>query len=112
MFKCERVWSPDPCKLLVCTFIRRSKKYIYIVAYAMSGKTAFVYGTLMAPEVVHALIRRVPPMKPAKLLGYKRHSVKGVVFPAIVPDDGDRASVQGMVGLSNIPVYLACMHAW
>lgn len=61
----------------------------------MPGKTAFVYGTLMAPEVVQALIKRVPPMKPATLTGYKRHSVKGVVFPAIVSED--QAFVQGMV---------------
>ena len=61
---------------------------------------AFVYGTLMAPEVVQALIKRVPLMKPAKLRGYIRHSVKGVVFPAIVPadDSEDTASVvQGLV---------------
>ena len=51
----------------------------------------------MAPEVVQALIKRVPPMKPAKLHGYTRHSVKGVVFPAIVPDAGDRSVVQGQV---------------
>ena len=61
------------------------------------SKAAFVYGTLMAPEVVQALIKRVPPMKPAKLHGYTRHSVKGVVFPAIVPDAGDRSVVQGQV---------------
>lgn len=63
----------------------------------MPGKTAFVYGTLMAPEVVQALIKRVPPMRPATLKGYTRHSVKGVVFPAIIPDSAEKAAVHGKV---------------
>lgn len=46
--------------------------------------TAFVYGTLMCPEVVKCLIRRVPPMQPASLRGFHRCRVKGQVFPAIV----------------------------
>jgi len=72
--------------------------HVIVAVGAMTGKTAFVYGTLMAPEVCLALIKRVPMMKPAKLQGYKRHSVKGVVFPAIIPDDSDQ--VQGMVSLA------------
>lgn len=51
----------------------------------MSTGTAFVYGTLMAEEVLKLLIRRVPPSKPATLTGYSRHRVKGQVFPAIIP---------------------------
>jgi gamma-glutamylcyclotransferase (GGCT)/AIG2-like uncharacterized protein YtfP len=50
-----------------------------------AGGTAFVYGTLMADEVLRLLISRVPPSAPATLPGYARHRVKGQVFPAIVP---------------------------
>lgn len=57
---------------------------------------AFVYGTLMAPEVLSLLIKRVPPMKPAYIKGYKRYRVKGQVFPAIVRDTPE-AQVAGQV---------------
>ena len=50
----------------------------------MASKTAFVYGTLMSPEVVKVLIHRVPAMQPALLRGFHRCRVKGEVFPAIV----------------------------
>ncbi len=56
---------------------------------------AFVYGTLMADEVLKLLIHRVPKSKPATLAGFQRFRVKGQVFPAIVPEP--TAKVQGMV---------------
>lgn len=59
---------------------------------------AFVYGTLMADEVLHLLIKRVPTAKPATLNGYIRHRVKGQVFPAIVPA-AKESKVHGQVGL-------------
>lgn len=55
----------------------------------MGGGAAFVYGTLMADEVVKLLIKRVPPSRPATLAGYSRFRVKGQVFPAIVPSQSD-----------------------
>ena len=57
---------------------------------------AFVYGTLMADEVLRLLIHRVPRSKPATLSGYQRYRVKGQVFPAIVPCK-TTSKVQGMV---------------
>lgn len=60
------------------------------------GGTAFVYGTLMAPEVLNLLIKRVPPHKPAKLSGFSRYRVKGQVFPAIVPA-APSSQVSGLV---------------
>ena len=82
----------------------------------MPSKVAFVYGTLMAPEVVQALIKRVPPMRPAILKGYTRHSVKGVVFPAIIPDSADSAAVHGKVsvfcGRTRLPVYQGNSGNW
>jgi len=60
------------------------------------GGTIFVYGTLMADEVLKLLLKRVPPSKPATLRAHRRHSIKGQVFPAIVPAEGG-ASVRGKV---------------
>lgn len=61
-----------------------------------AGGNAFVYGTLMAPEVVSLLIKRAPPFKPATLAGYTRHKIRGQVFPAIVPST-PTAVVKGQV---------------
>lgn len=65
----------------------------------MTG-AAFVYGTLMAEEVLKLLIKRVPANKPATLAGYSRHRVKGQVFPAIIPAT-PQDSVKGKVGVTN-----------
>lgn len=62
--------------------------------------TAFVYGTLMAEEVVKVLIKRMPVNKPAVLRGYTRYCVRGQVFPAIVPTpELPDAKVQGKVSV-------------
>jgi hypothetical protein len=63
---------------------------------------AFVYGTLMADEVLRLLIHRVPKSKPAALMGYQRHRVKGQVFPAIIPA-APSSKVQGLVGGGRMP---------
>ncbi len=41
--------------------------------------SAFVYGTLQYPQVLQALISRVPRMEPAVIRGYQRHSIRGQV---------------------------------
>lgn len=68
----------------------------------MAG-AAFVYGMLMADEVLTLLIKRVPRWQPATLSGYVRHRVRGQVFPAIAPAT-PQDSVKGKVGvLSGCP---------
>ncbi|KAL6775751.1 hypothetical protein ACKKBG_A18350 [Auxenochlorella protothecoides x Auxenochlorella symbiontica] len=54
----------------------------------------FVYGTLQYPEVLRALIGRVPDLTPATLTGYRRYCVSQQVFPAIIPGEADD-SVKG-----------------
>jgi gamma-glutamylcyclotransferase (GGCT)/AIG2-like uncharacterized protein YtfP len=51
-----------------------------------SSHPLFVYGTLMAPEVVQTLIGRAPVGRPARLLdrSYARHPVKDHVFPGLI----------------------------
>uniref|UniRef100_A0A7S0RZR4 Putative gamma-glutamylcyclotransferase n=1 Tax=Chlamydomonas leiostraca TaxID=1034604 RepID=A0A7S0RZR4_9CHLO len=62
----------------------------------MPGGNAFVYGTLMAEEVLTKLIRRVPANKPAVLAGYSRYAVKRAVYPAIIATKPEER-VQGKV---------------
>uniref|UniRef100_A0ACD5TCK3 Uncharacterized protein n=1 Tax=Avena sativa TaxID=4498 RepID=A0ACD5TCK3_AVESA len=50
----------------------------------------FVYGTLMSEEVVRVLLGRVPPSSPALLPNHQRFSIKGRVYPAILPVDGNQ----------------------
>eukprot|EP00959_Pyramimonas_sp_CCMP1952_P151859 3177395-Pyramimonas_sp.AAC.2 len=51
--------------------------------------SAFVYGSLLAPEVLHALLGRVPKQSKASLKGYRRYSIKGRPYPGIRPDKPD-----------------------
>ena len=55
----------------------------------MALHDVFVYGTLQFPEVLRALIARVPESQPATLAGYKRYRVQNQVFPAIIPGDAE-----------------------
>ncbi|GJP49115.1 hypothetical protein CLOM_g8372 [Closterium sp. NIES-68] len=64
------------------------------VAASAAASTAastpvFVYGTLMADEVLHALLDRVPASAPARLPNFTRHSIKGRQYPAIIPKADD-----------------------
>ncbi len=89
----------------------------------------FVYGTLMSEEVVMTLIKRAPKQQPgafcllqaillaiispyaitrlislshaAKIRGYRRHRIKGFIFPAIIPAT-ESDEVNGLVGFIKI----------
>lgn len=60
----------------------------------------FVYGTLMVPEVLTALLGRVPQIKAATLEGYRRFSVPGERYPAIVSAARSRVRGRLLVGLT------------
>jgi len=55
----------------------------------------FVYGTLLLPAVVEALIGRVPGRLPATLHDYCRYRLAGKVFPAIAFEPA--AKVDGLI---------------
>ena len=57
--------------------------------------TCFVYGSLMAPEVVHALLLRIPQQKPAVLRNFRRHSLEGHTYPGAVP--AEESCIHGAV---------------
>eukprot|EP01025_Chloroclados_australasicus_P033921 TRINITY_DN3469_c0_g1_i3.p2 TRINITY_DN3469_c0_g1~~TRINITY_DN3469_c0_g1_i3.p2 ORF type:complete len:171 (-),score=16.52 TRINITY_DN3469_c0_g1_i3:419-931(-) len=76
---------------------------LYLIVLMVSCDKAFVYGTLLADEVVNAILKRVPIWKPAVLRGYRRYGVKHAVYPAIIPSTLDY-SVKGqvLIGLSDL----------
>mmetsp|Transcript_269 Transcript_269/g.734 ORF Transcript_269/g.734 Transcript_269/m.734 type:complete len:151 (+) Transcript_269:126-578(+) len=55
----------------------------------------FVYGSLMSERVLWCLLERKIAMRPARLVGYSRKSIRGRVYPAIVPQEG--GTVEGML---------------
>lgn len=57
--------------------------------------SAFVYGTLMYPQVLQALIRRVPRMEPAVIHGFQRHPIRGQVGCAAAACAGAQGSAHG-----------------
>ncbi|XP_021843990.1 AIG2-like protein D isoform X2 [Spinacia oleracea] len=52
---------------------------------SQGSHNVFVYGSLLADEVVQVLLNRVPSSSPATLPDYNRFSIKGRVYPAILP---------------------------
>ena len=48
----------------------------------------FVYGSLLVPEVVRAVLGRTPTAVPAVLQGYRRCSLRGPAFPALLRAPG------------------------
>ncbi len=53
-----------------------------------SCEALFVYGTLLAPEIIHAVIGRVPKSQPCTLSGYARFTVRQQVYPGIIERAG------------------------
>ncbi|CAI0376304.1 unnamed protein product [Linum tenue] len=70
-------------------------------AAAMDGHKVFVYGSLMADEVVHVLLNRVPQSSAASLNNYHRFSIKGRVYPAILPIENKSVSGRVLFGLTH-----------
>lgn len=48
----------------------------------------FVYGTLTFPDLLHALLGRVPDRVPAAAAGWRTAALKGRAYPGLVPGDG------------------------
>jgi len=58
-------------------------------------KNLFAYGTLMCGDIMHEVSGVCCSPLPATLKGFRRHSVRGEHYPAIVPDEEGR--VDGLV---------------
>eukprot|EP00262_Sarcandra_glabra_P005050 TRINITY_DN16307_c0_g1_i1.p1 TRINITY_DN16307_c0_g1~~TRINITY_DN16307_c0_g1_i1.p1 ORF type:complete len:170 (-),score=24.57 TRINITY_DN16307_c0_g1_i1:181-690(-) len=62
----------------------------------------FVYGSLLADDVVHVLLKRFPQSSPAILNGYHRFSIKGRVYPAIVPVENKKVTGKVLLGITDL----------
>ncbi|AXK32582.1 gamma-glutamylcyclotransferase [Streptomyces armeniacus] len=64
------------------------------------GEPLFVYGTLRFPQVLRALLGRVPENSAAAAAGWRAAALAGHVYPGLVPAPG--ATVEGLLltGLS------------
>ena len=56
----------------------------------------FVYGTLMAEEVIRPLIGRVPVRRVGTIFGFSRGCVRGEAFPAVLRAGADD-QVEGLL---------------
>jgi gamma-glutamylcyclotransferase (GGCT)/AIG2-like uncharacterized protein YtfP len=53
----------------------------------------FAYGTLRFPDVLDALLGRVPEHTPAVVGGWRVAALDGRIYPVLVPGDGTAAGV-------------------
>jgi len=71
---------------------------------SVTDESVFAYGTLLFPEIVEALIGRVPTMKEATLSGYRRCYIddpkRVAKGPAITPEQGSSVLGKVLVGLN------------
>ncbi|KAI3949604.1 hypothetical protein MKW98_020926 [Papaver atlanticum] len=63
--------------------------------------SVFVYGSLLADDVVKALLNRVPQNSPAILDNFKRFSIKGRVYPAILPVENTKVAGRVLLDISD-----------
>ncbi|KAF5747060.1 AIG2-like protein [Tripterygium wilfordii] len=66
----------------------------------------FVYGSLMADDVVRVLLKRVPHSSLAILHGYHRFSIKGRVYPAILPVENNKVTGKVLLGITDPELYI------
>ncbi|KAI5673040.1 hypothetical protein M9H77_13404 [Catharanthus roseus] len=66
----------------------------------------FVYGSLLADDVVHILLNRVPQYSPAILHGYHRFSIKGRVYPAILPLENKKVTGRVLLGITPPELFI------
>ncbi|KAH7674656.1 Gamma-glutamyl cyclotransferase-like protein [Dioscorea alata] len=66
------------------------------------GHNVFVYGSLLADEVVRVLLKRVPLCSNATLIGFHRFSIKGRVYPAILPVENKKVTGKVLLGITDV----------
>ncbi|XP_042485709.1 AIG2-like protein D [Macadamia integrifolia] len=66
----------------------------------------FVYGSLLADDVVRALLKRVPESSPAILHDFHRFSIKGRVYPAILPLENTKVTGRVFFGITDPELYV------
>mmetsp|Transcript_9529 Transcript_9529/g.15621 ORF Transcript_9529/g.15621 Transcript_9529/m.15621 type:complete len:184 (-) Transcript_9529:352-903(-) len=66
-----------------------------------SRRPVFVYGSLLAEEVLEALLGHVPELRPAALMEYQRYRIRNRVYPAITGKPGGRVLGKLMLDLTT-----------
>ncbi|XP_006657314.3 AIG2-like protein D [Oryza brachyantha] len=66
----------------------------------------FVYGSLMADEVVRAIIKRVPASSPALLPNYHRFNIKERIYPAILPAQSKKVAGKVIMGVTDAELHI------
>ncbi|KAJ6373378.1 hypothetical protein OIU76_027672 [Salix suchowensis] len=66
----------------------------------------FVYGSLLADDVVRALLSRIPQSSSAILNGHHRFSIKGRVYPAILPVENKKVTGKVLQGITDLELYI------
>ncbi|PKI57357.1 hypothetical protein CRG98_022202 [Punica granatum] len=67
----------------------------------IGAHNVFVYGSLLADDVVRVLLNRVPQSSPAVLHDFHRFSIKGRVYPAILPVEKKSVTGRVLMGITN-----------
>ncbi|KAL6296441.1 hypothetical protein ACE6H2_004583 [Prunus campanulata] len=76
------------------------------MAQSESLHKVFVYGSLMAEDVCRVLLNRVPQSSPAILNGHHRYSIKGRVYPAILPVENDKVTGKLLLGITDPELHI------
>ncbi|XP_016726399.1 AIG2-like protein D isoform X2 [Gossypium hirsutum] len=72
----------------------------------VAAHNVFVYGSLLADDVVRVLLNRVPTSSAALLNGFHRFSIKGRVYPAILPVRNRHVSGRVLMGITDPELHI------
>ncbi|MBA0807087.1 hypothetical protein Gohar_022912, partial [Gossypium harknessii] len=72
----------------------------------VAAHNVFVYGSLLSDDVVRVLLNRVPPSSAALLNHFHRFSIKGRVYPAILPVQNRHVSGRVLMGISDPELHI------
>ncbi|XVF26512.1 hypothetical protein REPUB_Repub14bG0023100 [Reevesia pubescens] len=75
-------------------------------AAAATVHNVFVYGSLLADDVVRVLLNRIPPPSAALLNGFHRFSIKGRVYPAILPVQNGEVIGKVLLGITDPELHI------
>ncbi|MGH3773742.1 MAG: gamma-glutamylcyclotransferase family protein [Pseudonocardiaceae bacterium] len=67
----------------------------------LESKALFTYGTLLFPEVLHALLDRAPQSQPASADGWRVAALENRSYPGLVVTPGEIAHGRLLLGLSD-----------
>ncbi|KAG0558349.1 hypothetical protein KC19_10G021500 [Ceratodon purpureus] len=73
---------------------------------ATAVRNVFVYGSLLAPEVLIALLHRVPRASLAVVHDFHRYSIKNRIYPAVLPKKGDKVFGKVLFDLSDQELHI------